>query len=345
MTQPLTESPAPDAEELDPTAPDLLDDSAAPDATDLERPADADTPDPDAPGQPTTAEPQDPGTPGTPAPSSAPAPSPFVVKAHGKALTLEGVQRRPGEGLVVAESAVNRVNTLMARGLEMETYGRPRIRELELQTQELQHQQSHAEIQANAIIEWFEQSTASEDAMAAALIHWHTEKPKLEARIDRAKFEAEKRQWERRQQAHAPTPQERQAQLLQDVRAEAEAMLAELAPTHGLQGPESQAIAARLLRRPEVYLVQVPGPQGPVQAFDDAAFAADVAAEAQHRVQSRTAVDAAQQAAERNAKTRTGSIPSAVRAAPPPTTPSQPRDDATGKFKSREEWEEAMKLR
>lgn len=333
---------APDVEDVSGTPMD----APAPDATDDERPADdADTPAPDAPGQPTTPELQDPGTPGTSAPSSAPAPSPFTVKAHGKALTLDGVQRIPGQGLQVTEAAVGRVQALMARGLEMETFGRSRIRELELQTQELQHSQSEAEVHAHAIIEWFEQATATEDAMAHALANWAMDKPKLDARIDRAKWEAEKRQWERRQQANEPTPQERQAQLLDGVRSEGETMLAELAPTHGLQPQEVQAIANRLLRKPEVYLVQVPTPQGPQLAFDDQAFAADVAEEAQFRVQSRTVVSAAQKAADQNAKVKAGSIPAAARATPAPTSPPQPRDTGTGRFKSREEWEEAMKLR
>lgn len=336
MTQPLMD-------EDDAPVDDASLDPAAPEATEDERSApDADTPPDDATGQPTTAETPDAGVPSAPPPSSAPAPSPFVVKAHGKALTLDGVQRTPGAGMSVAESAMPRVQQLITRGLEMETFGRTKIRELELQTQELQHSQTEAEVHANAIIEWFEQVATSEEAMAQALVNWATEKPKLDARVERAKWEAEKRQWDRRQRAQEPTPQERYAEVVEGVRNLGQEVLAELAPQHGLSDGEVKAIAARLLRKPDVYLTEIAGPQGPQLAFDDTAFAADVAEEAQLRTQSRTMVTATQKAADANAKQRAGTIPAAVKAPPAPATP-QPRDRANGQFTSREEWEAAMR--
>lgn len=345
MSQPLMQSDmvAPD-DEQDPALDATTADAAAPEPTD-DAPAAAAAPgDTDATGQPTTPEPA--GTvPTAPPVSSDPAPAPLTVAAHGKRATIEGAQFVGNRIEFANDTAKQRVQSLLSRGLEMETYGRTRIRELELHTQELQQSQSDAEVQANAIIEWFEQVAQSEESMAQALVHFATEKPKLDARIERAKWEAEKRQWDRRQRAGEPTPQERQAQLLESARDLGQQVLTELTPQLGLQDPEVKAIAARLLRKPEVYLAQIPTPNGPQLAFDDEAFAADVREEAQLRTQSRTVATAAQQAADANAKQKAGTIPAVVRAPAAPVTPTPPRDTSTGRFKSKEEWEAAMNLR
>ena len=111
----------------------------------------------------------------------------------------------------------------------------------------------------------------------------------------------------------------------------------ELAAKHGLASADVEKIAARLLRRPEFYLTEQQGQP----MFDDAAFAADVEAEAQALQQTKQTTQAVQQAATRNAKVAAGTIPAAVKA--PSNAALPPRDQRTGKFTSKDEWEAYMR--
>jgi hypothetical protein len=320
----LTDSP-------ESTAPE---DTLAPDSADADTPSEAD------PDQPTTAADDNPALAAVVPPSSAPAPEPFTLKAHGKTLTLDGATRIAGEGLRIPEGpALQRAQQLMARGVEMETFGRQRIKELELHTQSLQREQSEAEVHASAIISWFNEVSQSPETMVDVLTNWAQHKPLFDVRVEKAKFEAEKARAEWSRKAQEPTPQEQQQQVLAGAKAMGEEVLAELAPTHGLTPQETAAIAARLLRRPELYVIEQQGRL----AFDDVTFAEDVAAEAEARKTVRTSVTAAQEAASTNAKRAAGTIPATTRAPSGNVTPGQPRDRQTGKFTSREEWEAHMR--
>ena len=338
MTLALHDETADITDETLPVADEAITAPALPVAEDS---PEGDTPDATDDGQPTT--PADGVTAQDAPPESsapAPAPEPFLLKAHGKTAKLDGAVIVPGEGLRIPEgAAMQRAQQLMARGIEMETYGRQRIRELEVTTEALQREQSEAEVHAGAIIAWFNEVTASQDSMIDVLTNWAQHRPLFDVRVEKAKFEHEKRRSEWQRQAQQPSPQEQAQQLLEQAKQMGTEVLSEEATKHGLSKADADAIAARLLRRPELYLVQ--GPQG-VQ-FDDVALAADVAAEAADRKARRTQVTAVERAATRNAKVQAGTIPVAAKAPAGTVTPRQPRDAQTGQFKTREEWEAHMR--
>lgn len=275
--------------------------------------------------------------------AATPAPAAFTLRAHGKTLTIEGVQRVPGEGLRVPEgAAMQRVQALLSRGLEMETFGRSRIRQLESENTTLHQDRSQAEVHAKAIIDWFDGIRRSPDTLLQAVEQWDRFAPMFDANVQRALLTHERQQWERQQRAHEPTPQERYQQAVESVRQMAAQMVAEeLAPKHQLTDAEQKAIQQRLLRRPELYLVEVQGRL----AFDDNAFAADVEAEAQAKSTLRQSVGAAEQAAKRNAAVRAGTVPAAMAAPSAAVSPTAQPRDGQGRFRTREEWEAAMSLR
>jgi hypothetical protein len=314
-------------------------DNTAPAITDAEDSPEGDTPDADATGQPTTSATDGPASEAAPPASSAPAPEPFVLKAHGKAITLDGVQKIPGVGVNIPEGpALQRAQQLMARGIEMETYGRQKIRELELTTQTLQREQSDAEVHASAIIDWFNAVTADQDTMVDVLTNWAQHKGQFELQVERAKFANEKKRSEWQRKAQEPTPQEQYANLVASAKQTGEQYLKdELAAQHGLAAGDVEKIASRLLRRPELYLIEQQGQP----MFDDAAFAADVEAEAALYRQVKQTTTAVEAAAKQNAKVAAGTIPAAVKA--PSNAALPPRDKQTGKFTSREEWEAYMR--
>jgi len=334
---------APD-ETIDNTTDDALldsaDESTAPELDAVADSPEGDTPDDAETEQPTTGANEDPAVAAPPSTSSAPAPEPFTFKAHGKAVALDGAVRIAGEGLRIPEGpAMQRAQQLMSRGLEMETVGRQRIRELEVQTEALQRDQSDAEIHGSAIVQWFNEVASDPDTMVDVLTNWAQHKALFDVRVEKAKFEYDKRRHDWQRKAQEPTPQEQQQQTLASARTVGEEMLKELAPQHGLTESDVQKIQARLLRRPEVYLIEH---QGSI-AFDDTAFAADVAAEAEDRKALRSTMTTVEQAAQTNAKRQAGTIPATMRAPAATVTPTQPRNAKNGQFKSKDEWEAHMR--
>jgi hypothetical protein len=334
---------APD-ETIDNTTDDALldsaDESTAPELDAVADSPEGDTPDDADAGQPTTGAEEDPAVATPASTSSAPAPEPFAVKAHGKAVALDGAVRIAGEGLRIPEGpAMQRAQQLMSRGLEMETVGRQRIRELEVQTEALQRDQSEAEIHGSAIVQWFNEVASDPDTMIDVLTNWAQHKALFDVRVEKAKFEYDKRRHDWQRKAQEPTPQEQQQQTLASARTVGEEMLKELAPQHGLTESDVQKIQARLLRRPEVYLIEHHGSI----AFDDTAFAADVAAEAEDRKALRSTMTTVEQAAQTNAKRQAGTIPATMRAPAATVTPTQPRNAKNGQFKSKDEWEAHMR--
>ena len=319
----------------------VLDDTddaiTAPEASDSDDSADdtADI-DPDAtPDQPTTPEPAAP-TAGAPSSSATPAPEPLTVRAHGKVLPIEGATMT-AQGITFANDAARqRVTALLSRGHEMEVFGRPRIRQLEYSVQELTESRSQAEVHANVILETLAGIVENPALLVEAVENFAQFRPMLEAKVERAMGQHERKAWERQQRAQQPTPQEQYAMAVEQSRDVGRQLLSELAPTHGLSAVEIELIGKRLLRKPENYLIDVNG----TLAFDDDTFAADVADEAQARQATRQQVQTATTAATKNAAMKAGTIPAAVKAPPAKVSPTeQPRDGRTGKFKSKEEWE------
>jgi len=337
MTSPLLVDDASEQE------PEVLD-TTAPDSTTATLPADAAEPIAADDGQPTTTERSDASVPAAPVvpPSSAPTPEPYTLRAHGKSLTLDGVQHVPGEGLRVPEGpAMQRVQTLMSRGLEMETFGRPRIRQLEHENTALQEERGHAEVHANAIVAWFQDVRKNPETLLAAIEKFDQFAPTFDARVERSQWERDKTAWERQQRVNDPTPEEQHQQVMGAVVQSAQQMLQdELGPKFKLSAEDHQGIAQRLLRRPDLYLTRVNGQL----AFDDTRFAEDVEAEAQERTKMRTSLSAATDAARQNAAVRAGTVPAVTAAPAAKATPAPPRDEQ-GRFKTKEEWEEAMALR
>ena len=334
---------APD-ETIDNTTDDALldsaDESTAPELDAVADSPEGDTPDDADAGQPTTGAEEDPAVATPASTSSAPAPEPFAFKAHGKAVALDGAVRIAGEGLRIPEGpAMQRAQQLMSRGLEMETVGRQRIRELEVQTEALQRDQSEAEIHGSAIVQWFNEVASDPDTMVDVLTNWAQHKALFDVRVEKAKFEYDKRRHDWQRKAQEPTPQEQQQQEMAQLRAIGQDVLAELAQTHGLTDADTKKIEARLLRRPEMYRTEING----APAFDDAAFAADVAAEAEDRKALRSTMTTVEQAAQTNAKRQAGTIPATMRAPAATVTPTQPRNAKTGQFKSKDEWEAHMR--
>ena len=323
----------------DETEEDAVETPTAPETTDALDSPEGDTPDADDQGQPTTAAPDVPADAAAPSPSSAPAPEPFALKAHGKTITLEGAHRIAGEGLRIPEGpALQRAQQLMARGVEMETYGRQKIRDLEAQTQYLQRDQSDAEVRGSAIVQWFNEIASDPDTMVDVLTSWAQHKALFDVRVEKAVFERDKQRMEWQRKAQEPTPQEQYQTLVSTAKATGEQFLKdELATQHGLSATDADKIAARLLRRPELYLIEVQGQP----MFDDAAFAADVEAEAQALQTVKQTTTAVEQAAKQNAKVQAGTIPAAVRAPSAGTLP--PREPSTGKFTNKESWEAHMR--
>ena len=259
---------APD-ETIDNTTDDALldsaDESTAPELDAVADSPEGDTPDDADAGQPTTGAEEDPAVATPASTSSAPAPEPFAVKAHGKAVALDGAVRIAGEGLRIPEGpAMQRAQQLMSRGLEMETVGRQRIRELEVQTEALQRDQSEAEIHGSAIVQWFNEVASDPDTMVDVLTNWAQHKALFDVRVEKAKFEYDKRRHDWQRKAQEPTPQEQQQQEMAQLRAIGQDVLAELAQTHGLTDADTKKIEARLLRRPEMYRTEING----APAFD-----------------------------------------------------------------------------
>ena len=269
-----------------------------------------------------------------------PVAEPFVVRAHGKQYTFENAKRIPGQGLLIPDGPeFQRVQQMLARGVEAEVVMRPRLRHLEAENTELRESQSEAETHATQIINWFsELAAAGPDVVAQVVEQWDRELPRFEARVEMAKVQRLQKDFARQQRAHEPSADEQRGALMEEVRNTGEQLLVEAAAQHGLTADDAKAIAARLLRRPEMYLSQRNENGRMIPMIEDTQLLEDFAEEAKARGQQRSSVTAVSAAAAKNAAVKAGSIPSATRAPAKAVTPVQPRS-ADGTFKNKDEYD------
>lgn len=116
---------------------------------------------------------------------------PFSIRVRGEQHLIEGAQLVPGQGLVVAEAALPRVQQLLARGRDFEVNGQRQVQELQRAAQEAEHRYDERVTRGQAIASFFDELLEQgPTAVADWLSSFAQNRPLLEARIERSHAQA-----------------------------------------------------------------------------------------------------------------------------------------------------------
>lgn len=233
----------------------------APDATDApdEDDEDADTPSVVAPAPPATDAPAAPTAdtaPPAPTEPAATPSAPFVLKSHGKTVTLDGITAT-ATGLSVAATSVDRVRDLLQRGVAYEADALPKIQRLQKDLQTAQSTRSAREAHADTIMKSIDAILDGGPEKVAEFFedYWNN-RARLKAEAILAEANEVRAQTQRE---YEPDPEEYRDHLVQQAQhAVSEHLTGYVTELGGLPPEDIAALTQRYQQRAHLFVVQAP---------------------------------------------------------------------------------------
>lgn len=282
-------------------------------------------------------------------------PAPFTFKGDKGEHTLEGAQYYAGDGLYIADAFVPKLKQALATAAVHNGSWQREKREFTRQLEEARSGRTEKDVAADALMDLVFKDLGAlqtDEEVFDWAVNFRRNLPQYKLDIDRKKLDHEKQQFQR---SREPSPEEVEETHTTVASGELERTLDEIFKMDDmkvLDDEDRKELRARFTPRARQLLTIADredsryGLKKGDYIFDGAALLEQIQVAAAIKARTVTSSNAAAQAAAANRrKLGTKPVPTARVAAPKPaaTTEEVPRDESTGRFKSREEWLEHMR--